>query len=529
MNRIRLLVILGLILTTMPASSADSPPELKRGGGSEPPAQIVVKVGGYDFPPYVQEKDGKFNGLTLDLIEMLNAFQSKYRFEFLPTSSMRRYEDFNNGTYDVILFESVDWGWQEIPVDVSRKFASDCEVFVAKALPKRTQKYFDVLKGKSLLVYLGYHYPFAAYDADPKRLLAKFNARTTISHEANIRSVLAGRADLAVVTRSFLAKFLRDHPAEIPRLMVSQRVEQTYHHTMLVRKNIEPSMGELNGLIDRMEDAGYLSILLGKYGICAAADSSCYPSGRQSSVTTASNQPNGKQVVKVGGYHFPPYVEHIRGKFVGLTTDLLELMNAFQSAYHFEFVPTTPLTRYKDFADNTFDVMFFERKEWGWDAMPVNCSREFLRDAEVYITRAAPGKGQDYFQDLNDKSKLGYLGYHYPFAEFTTDTDLLLKLYNMRVTTSHEENIRAVLDGRADIAIVTRSFVIRYLRDHPAHIPRLLISDRIEQEYRHTVLTRKGFSPSPKEITAILSELEKHGYSSLLWGKYDVTVIPESR
>ncbi|MFH1112466.1 MAG: transporter substrate-binding domain-containing protein [Pseudomonadota bacterium] len=529
MNRIRVPAILWLLLTTISASSADSVGNVHPKNGSDAPAQHVIGVGGYDFPPYVREKDGKFSGLTLDLIAMLNAFQSKYRFEFVPTSSMRRYDDFENRAYDVIFFENVDWGWKEMPVDVSRDFARDGEVFTARNLPGRTQEYFDVLKGKSLLVYLGYHYPFARYDTAPERLLSKFNARTTVSHEANIRSVLAGRADLAVVTRSFLAGHLRNRPAEIPRLLVSQRIEQDYRHTVLVRKNIEPSIGELNGMIDRMEDAGYLSILLGKYGICTAQDPSCYPPQGHSAVTDIPVKQTAKRVVKVGGYHFPPYVEHIRGSFVGLTPDLLELMNAFQSSYHFEFVPTTPLSRHKDFADRSFDVVFFERKEWGWDAMPVDRSREFLGDAEVYVTSAAAHKGQDYFRELGNKSKLGYWGYHYPSAGFTTDADVLLKLHKMRLTTSHEDNIRAVLDGRAHVAIVTRSFVIRFLREHPALIPRLLVSDGIEQEYRHTILTRKGLSPSPDEIMEILAQLDKLGYSRLLWGKYDVTAIPENR
>ena len=123
---------------------------------------------------------------------------------------------------------------------------------------------------------------------------------------------------------------------------------------------------------------------------------------------------------------------------------------------------------------------------------------------------------------------LGYLGYHYPLAGFETDPALLLQQFHMRVTASHEDNIRAVLACRADIAIVTKSYAIRYLRDNPALIPRLLISDRVEQEYRHTVLVRDGSKPAPQDIMDIFTALEKAGYSSLLWGKYGVAPIPET-
>ncbi len=492
------------------------------------PAKIV-RVGGYVFPPYVQEDSGKFKGLTIDLIEVMNAFQSKYRFEFVPTSPLRRYSDFENGVYDVILFESVEWGWKDLPVDCSKVYARDCEVFVAKTLPNRTQAYFDHIKGKSLLVYLGYHYPFADYNSDPEYLLHTFNARATVSHEANLRSVIAGRADLAVVTRSYLEKYLSDHPAIIPRLMISDRKEQHYDHTVLVRKSASPSVEEINDLLEKMERAGYISILLGKYGIDASLCSGGRDPSGQTSSKALPSQLSGSTIVKVGGYHFPPYVELESGQAAtGLTLDLLALMNAFQSDYHFVFVPTTPLTRYKDFADGAFDALFFERKGWGWQDYPVDTSGEFLKDCEVYVTRAGPDKTRSYFDSLEGKSILGYLGYHYPIADFKTDPAYLLSKYNMRVTASHEENVEAILKGQADVAIVTRSYAIRYLRSHPALIPHLLVSKKMEQEYRHTFLVRADSGKLMKQISEILSALEKAGYASVLWGKYDVTPISDS-
>ena len=274
--------VMGMIpLVTVGALGTDASDTFAGQEVDRKPAPKIVRIGGYDFPPYVEEASGKFTGLTLDLIEMMNAFQSKYRFEFVSTSSMRRYQDFTDGMYDVILFESVDWGWNDMPVDVSRVYARDCEVFVATTLPGRTQAYFDDLKGKYLRVYLGYHYPFAGYNADPAYLLRAFNARTTVSHEANIQSVIAGRADVAVVTQAYLRKYLRDHPAQIPRLLVSDRIAQTYHHTALVRKNTEPSVGEINALLDQMDRAGYISILLGKYGMSETLPSSVEEPARE--------------------------------------------------------------------------------------------------------------------------------------------------------------------------------------------------------------------------------------------------------
>jgi ABC-type amino acid transport substrate-binding protein len=485
----------------------------------------IVKVGGYSFPPYVQEDEGDFSGLTLDMIQMINAFQNKYHFVFVPTSPMRRYKDFKNNVYDMILFESIDWGWKDIPVEASKVFAKDCEVFVARAEPNRDQRFFDIIKGKSLLVYLGYHYPFAGYNADPAYLLKKFNARTTVSHEANLRSVIAGRADLAVVTRSFLSKWLRENPDLIPKLLISDRIEQVYEHTALIRKGLAPCVEEINKLLEDMQGPGYISILLGKYGIKTSRLAQEYEFEEERVPGNLASKRAGAIKIRVGGYHFPPYVEHREGKFMGLTLDLVKLLNAYQSKYRFEFIPTTPLTRYQDFNENRFDMIFFERKEWGWEDKPVLATREFLRDSEVYVTSLKKGETQDYFKDIKGKSILGYLGYHYPIVDYETNPEILSEKYGMKVTSSHRANIQSALLGETDLAIVTKSYVTRYLRNNPALIPRILISDRIVQEYRHTSLLRKGLEMAPKEFMAMLGELQGAGYVDFLWGKYDVKPI----
>ncbi len=489
--------------------------------------RTTVKVGGYTFPPYVQESNGEFTGLTLDMIEMMNAFQGKYRFVFVPTSPMRRYEDFKNGVYDMIFFESMDWGWEGMEVEASKVFAKDYEVFVAAASRNQDQHFFDILQDKSLLVYLGYHYPFAGYNSDPAYLLERFNARTTVSHEANIRSVIANRADLAVVTKSYLSKFLMNNPSLIPKIMISDRIEQVYNHTILVKKGISPSAETINKLIQALEQPGYISILLGKYGI-EPTGSMDHKQKENFQAKKSTKAPKSKgKIVRVGGYHFPPYVEHHSGEFSGLTLDLLELLNAYQDKYRFEFVPTTPLTRYKDFDENLFDMLFFERKEWGWEKENVAPTKEFLKDYEVYVTNLAPGKNQDYFNDVQGKLLLGYLGYHYPVVDYITEPSVLLNKYGMKVTSSHKSNIRSVLNGEADLAIVTRSFVTRFLRNNPSLIPRLLISKNMVQEYKHTMLIRKDFDPDPGAISNLLDELEKTGYVDFLWGKYDVQPISE--
>lgn len=227
-------------------------------------APVTVKVGGYEFPPYVTESGG---GVTQALLDLLNAEQSDFRFELVRTSPQRRYEDMERGRFDMIAFESLAWGWKGRTVEASRVFLRDAEVFVAKAGPGMDQGYFDRLDDKTILGRLGYHYAFAGMTADPEVLEKRFNTRLTVTHEGNVRSVAAGRAALAIVTRSFLAQFLKANPDMAPHLLVSDRTDQIYEHTILVRRDGPVGISWVNGTLDRLERSGVLPALWVRQGI----------------------------------------------------------------------------------------------------------------------------------------------------------------------------------------------------------------------------------------------------------------------
>lgn len=228
------------------------------------PAPITVKVGAYEFPPYVTESGA---GVTQALLDLLNGEQADFRFELVRTSPQRRYEDMERGRFDMIAFESLAWGWKGRPVEASRVFLRDAEVFVAKTGPGVDQSYFDVLDGKTILGRLGYHYAFAGMTADPEVLEKRFNTRLTVTHEGNVRSVAAGRAALAIVTRSFLTRFLKSNPDMAPLLLVSDRTDQIYEHTILVRRGGPVDAAWVDATLDRLERSGALPALWTRQGI----------------------------------------------------------------------------------------------------------------------------------------------------------------------------------------------------------------------------------------------------------------------
>lgn len=225
-----------------------------------------VRVGAYHFPPYVTKPEHSApGGLLPELLVQLNAAQQDYRFTLVPTSVTRRYRDLTQARYDLIFFESPDWGWQNIALDKLNLHISDAEVYVARAEAGRGQTYFDSLKGKRMALYNGYHYGFAGFNADQDYLTRTFNAVLTYSHDSNLLMLLHGRADLSVVPRSYLHLYQQSNPQESQQLLISQRTDQVYHHHALLRPGSPLSAQNLAQLLERLRATGALQQLLQRY------------------------------------------------------------------------------------------------------------------------------------------------------------------------------------------------------------------------------------------------------------------------
>ena len=223
------------------------------------------------------------------------------------------------------------------------------------------------------------------------------------------------------------------------------------------------------------------------------------------------------EVVRIGAYPFLPFVDN----GTGLTYDLVKAMNAFQNDYQFQIVNTSPNRRYADMAGGTFSIILFESIKWGWDAKEVDSSKVYLRgDGEVYAARSAPGRGQEYFSTLNDKHILGVLGYHYGFANYEADQTKLLQNFRMTFSPDNALSLHHLLAGRGDVAVLTKSYLNRYLLRNPQDKSKLLISERTDQFYEHTAVIKKGSKPSAQDIDALLAAMEKAGVLKPLWANY---------
>ncbi|MNO95111.1 Bacterial extracellular solute-binding protein, family 3 [compost metagenome] len=215
----------------------------------------------------MRPEQGADTGLLPQLVEALNNNQQRYRFILVPTSIPRRFGDFQQGRTDMAIFENPEWGWQQIPHVSVDMGLEDAEVFVTHRQSGRDQNYFTDLKGKRLALYSGYHYAFADFNPDPRYLADTYNATLTYSHDSNLLMVQRGRADIALVTRSYFSDFLVRNPQSAEQLLVSDRVDQVYHHYALLRPDAPISGAEFARLLQSLRDKGALLKIFQPYRI----------------------------------------------------------------------------------------------------------------------------------------------------------------------------------------------------------------------------------------------------------------------
>ncbi len=234
-----------------------------------------VKVGAYAFPPYFEfissPKDTDvYAGATLDLIDALNAIQDVYLFKLFVTSPKRRYRDFENDRFDIILFENLEWGWEGYSIESSEAFMGGGEVYAALKKPERNQGFFDNVAARNLVGILGYHYGFANFNSDEEYLSRNFKIFLSSDHERNLQLILVDRPNLAevvVVTKSYLNLFLRKHPNAEGKFLVSDKFDQRYRHSVLYRIESEFSAVQINGWLQELESNGTLEAIAKKYGL----------------------------------------------------------------------------------------------------------------------------------------------------------------------------------------------------------------------------------------------------------------------
>ncbi|AHG40294.1 amino acid ABC transporter substrate-binding protein [Pseudomonas syringae CC1557] len=233
------------------------------------------------------------------------------------------------------------------------------------------------------------------------------------------------------------------------------------------------------------------------------------------------------QVVRVAAVHFPPYmVRPEKGEDAGLLPHLITALNTAQDDYQFVMIPTSVARRFRDFTEGRFDIAIFENPDWGWKDIPHETVDMGLEDAEVYVARRIEGRDQDYFDTLSGKRLAVFSGYHYGFANFNTNQKFLNEHFNIASTYSHDSNLLMVVRGRADIAPVTRSYLIDFMAHNKAEAEQLMVSDRVDQVYRQYALLRPDGAIDVSHFTVLLDKLRSDGTLATIFQPLHIKVLP---
>lgn len=239
----------------------------------------------------------------------------------------------------------------------------------------------------------------------------------------------------------------------------------------------------------------------------------------------AAGQAAAEQVVRVGAAYFPPYVvKSEQSLHAGLLPQLLDALNELQDDYLFVSRPTAIPRRFADFKEGRNDMAWFENPDWGWRCIEHEVVDMGLEDFEVFVTRNDSGRDQNYFEQLQNKRLALFNGYHYAFAGFETTPEVLRKNFNATLTYSHDSNLLMVLHNRVDVAAVTRSFIGDFLQRHRKYAGQLLVSNRVDQSYRHKALIRPGAAISPAEFADMLEQLRANGQMAAIFEPFHITV-----
>lgn len=223
-------------------------------------------------------------------------------------------------------------------------------------------------------------------------------------------------------------------------------------------------------------------------------------------------QPVQAAEIKVGGYEFPPFVD-AKAPGGGLAPAMVDALNGLNSGHTFTFVSTSPKRRYSGFQKGSFDMMLFEMPIWGWDKESVDyeTTPTLLKGGEVYVGHVDTVTGQSYFDWLGDKKLAGMLGYHYGFADFNSDRDFMESKFDIELTTTHRGNLGKVLKKRIDIAVVTRSFLALYFLENPSARDKLVLSEKLDQEYSLPGLVSADSPIDAVELTSLFEQLKASG------------------
>jgi len=229
-----------------------------------------------------------------------------------------------------------------------------------------------------------------------------------------------------------------------------------------------------------------------------------------------------RDVVKVGGYPWAPFVELKGRSYEGLTLELIDLANLVQGDFEFEFVLTTREEKHQDFYQGAFDVLFLEDVDWGWNAYQVEASKPLAKGTILYIALQKRAQYQRFFQDLDEKSLSALEGFAYSFAGYNANVAYLDEHFNIRLRERSDEIIKDVTNEVVEIGVIDSLFLESLFAKDNKFKNTIMVADKFDQDFNLSVLLRKDSAMSMGQMDIMLKRMEDEGLLEALWAKYQI-------
>lgn len=199
------------------------------------------------------------------------------------------------------------------------------------------------------------------------------------------------------------------------------------------------------------------------------------------------------QRVRVGVYPFAPFAEQDdQGQLRGMAQRLITILNQHQQQLTFEAVPVSPKRRYQAYLNQDVDAFLYENMKWGWARrnIDIRASQPYQSGGELYIAKAAPGRDQRFFEQLQQRHLVGILGYHYGFAGYNSDETFLRDNYQITLTWDNQKVLDLLQQGRGEVALMSEAYWQQFAQQNPAKASQFLVSEKYDQYYSHSILIR---------------------------------------
>ncbi len=229
--------------------------------------QVVVYVLAYPYPPFINED--RQSGLTIDLVNYFNQVQSDYYFELGVVDPHKRYDALIKGRYDLILFETQEWDWQDKSNEVafSRTLLKDGEVYITRRSPYKKQAFFKKVANESLAIYNAHHSAFAGEHVNQEWLKQYFKVSVLASYREILDWVLKEKTDIGVLPLSFLRIYFKEHPDEIEHYLISQDFAHVYKLQAAVSHDSPMTLGAFEKMLAALKVQDGFREILEKNGV----------------------------------------------------------------------------------------------------------------------------------------------------------------------------------------------------------------------------------------------------------------------